>query len=78
MQDPLARGQSAASPHRREAQAIAEIEKSRALVKAREAVRHVVELWNRDDVSPEIAEAQSRHAEGASKQAEAGWQQGNG
>ena len=54
-------------------QAIAEIEKSRALVKAREAVRHVVELWNWDDVSPEIAEARAATLK-ALEQAEVGWQ----
>ena len=49
------------------AQAIAEFEASRTLARAREAVRL---LTDRDDVSPEIADAVLK----AMKEADAGWQ----
>jgi hypothetical protein len=51
------------------AQALAELEASRTLVRARDAVRYVTE-WQRDEehVTPEVAEGK------ALKEAEAGWQ----
>jgi hypothetical protein len=55
------------------AQAIAGLEASRTLERAREAVRRVMEQWKRDDVSPEIAEARDATLK-AMKEAEAGWQ----
>jgi hypothetical protein len=42
-------------------------------VRAREAVKHVVERWNRDDVSPEITEARAALLK-AMQEADAGWQ----
>ncbi len=55
------------------ARAIADFESSRTLARAREAVRHVMEQWNRDDVSPEIAKARDATMK-AINEAEAGWQ----
>ena len=49
------------------AQAIADLEASRTLARAREAVKR---LTDRDDVSPEIADATLK----AMKEADAGWQ----
>jgi hypothetical protein len=69
----LSREAKAQHRHTVAKQAIAEIEKSRALVKAREAVRYVMEQWNRDDVSPEIVEARAATLN-AMKEAEQGWQ----
>jgi hypothetical protein len=55
------------------AQATADFDASKALTRAREAVRQVVEQWNRDDVSPEIAKARVALLK-AMKEAESGWQ----
>jgi lipopolysaccharide biosynthesis regulator YciM len=55
------------------AQAIADFEASKTLARAREAVRYVMEKWNRDDVSPEIAKARDATLK-AMKEAEQGWQ----
>jgi hypothetical protein len=56
------------------AQALAELEASRTLVRAREAVRYVTE-WQRDEehVTPEVAEPRAAAGK-ALKEAEAGWQ----
>jgi hypothetical protein len=54
------------------AEAIADLEASKALARAREAVRYVMEQWKRDDVSPEIAEARDATLK-AMKEAEQGW-----
>jgi hypothetical protein len=54
------------------AQAVAEFEASKTLVRAREAVDSVIQQWKRDEqhVSTEVAEAALK----AMKEAEAGWQ----
>jgi hypothetical protein len=56
------------------AQALAELEASRTLIRAREAVRYVTE-WQRDGehVTPEVAEPRAAAGQ-ALKEAEAGWQ----
>lgn len=57
------------------AQAVADFEVSKTLVRARDAVRYVIEQWTRDEqyVSPEIADARAATLK-ALKEAEAGWQ----
>jgi uncharacterized protein YfaS (alpha-2-macroglobulin family) len=55
------------------AQAAADFEASKTLARAREAVRYVLEEWNRDDVSSEIAEARAAALK-ALKETEVGWQ----
>jgi hypothetical protein len=59
------------------AQAIADFEASKTLPRAREAVRHVVEQWKRNEQhgSPEIAEARAATLK-ALEQAEAGCKKG--
>jgi hypothetical protein len=54
------------------AQALAELEASRTLARAREAVDSIIHQWKRDEqhVSTEIAEASLK----AMREAEAGWQ----
>jgi hypothetical protein len=55
------------------AQAVADLEASRTLERARETVRYVVEQWKQDDISPEIAEAKAAMLK-TLKEAEVGWQ----